>query len=208
MKVKYNRTSTIQQEGKRFDLDKNEYDLTLFDKGVSGKIPFSERTEGNKLTQLVNDGKVSEVVVEELSRLGRNTIDTLTTLKFFEDNEVNVIVKSMGNLQSMVNGKKNPIWNLITSVMSSLYELERENILERTEMGRKMYVMNGGKLGRKVGTTENRSDFLKKEKTQKIISLLEKGKSVRDISGRLGVSTKTVVKVRKYVDSNIHTLQN
>ena len=208
MKVKYNRTSTIQQEGKRFDLDKNEYDLTLFDKGVSGKIPFSERTEGNKLTQLVNDGKVSEVVVEELSRLGRNTIDTLTTLKFFEDNGVNVIVKSMGNLQSMVNEKKNPIWNLITSVMSSLYELERENILERTEMGRKMYVMNGGKLGRKVGTTENRSDFLKKEKTQKIVSLLEKGKSVRDISGRLGVSTKTVVKVRKYVDSNIHTLQN
>ena len=202
MKVKYNRTSTIQQEGKRFDLDKNEYDLTLFDKGVSGKIPFSERTEGNKLTQLVNDGKVSEVVVEELSRLGRNTIDTLTTLKFFEDNGVNVIVKSMGNLQSMVNGKKNPIWNLITSVMSSLYELERENILERTEMGRKMYVMNGGKLGRKVGTTENRSDFLKKEKTQKIISLLEKGKSVRDISGRLGVSTKTVVKVRRYIDTN------
>ena len=202
MKVKYNRTSTIQQEGKRFDLDKNEYDLTLFDKGVSGKIPFSERTEGNKLTQLVNDGKVSEVVVEELSRLGRNTIDTLTTLKFFEDNEVNVIVKSMGNLQFMVNGKKNPIWNLITSVMSSLYELERENILERTEMGRKMYVMNGGKLGRKIGTKENRSDFLKKEKTQKIISLLEKGKSVRDISGRLGVSTKTVVKVRKYVRTN------
>jgi len=208
MKVKYNRTSTIQQEGKRFDLDKNEYDLTLFDKGVSGKIPFSERNEGNKLTQLVNEGKVSEVVVEELSRLGRNTIDTLTTLKSFEDNGVNVVVKSMGNLQSMVNGKKNPIWNLITSVMSSLYELERENILERTEMGRKMYVMNGGKLGRKVGTTENRSDFLKKEKTQKIVSLLEKGKSVRDISGRLGVSTKTVVKVRKYVDSNIHTLQN
>ena len=202
MKVKYNRTSTIQQEGKRFDLDKNEYDLTLFDKGVSGKIPFSERLEGNKLTQLVNEGKVSEVVVEELSRLGRNTIDTLTTLKFFEDNGVNVVVKSMGNLQSMVNKKKNPIWNLITSVMSSLYELERENILERTEMGRKMYVMNGGKLGRKVGTTENRSDFLKKEKTQKIVSLLEKGKSVRDISGRLGVSTKTVVKVRKYIDTN------
>ena len=202
MKVKYNRTSTIQQEGKRFDLDKNEYDLTLFDKGVSGKIPFSERTEGNKLTQLVNDGKVSELVVEELSRLGRNTVDTINTLKFFDDNGVNVVVRGMGNLQSIVNGKKNPIWNLITSVMSSLYELERENILERTEMGRKMYVMNGGKLGRKIGTKENRSDFLKKEKTQKIVSLLEKGKSVRDISGRLGVSTKTVVKVRKYIDTN------
>ena len=143
---------------------------------------------------------VKEVVVEELSRLGRNTIDTLTTLKSFEEKGINVVVRGMGNLQSLIDGKRNPIWNLITSVMSSLYELERENILERTEMGRKMYVMNGGKLGRKVGTTENRSDFLKKEKTQKIVSLLEKGKSVRDISGRLGVSTKTVVKVRKYVE--------
>tara|TARA_B100000787_G_scaffold157328_1_gene134024 strand:+ start:2084 stop:2776 length:693 start_codon:yes stop_codon:yes gene_type:complete len=200
MRIKYNRTSTIQQEGERFKLDKENYDLTIFDKGVSGKIPFSEREGGIKLTQLVSEGKVTEVVVEELSRLGRNTIDTLTTLKTFDDSGVNVVVRGMGNLQSLVNGKKNPIWNLITSVMSSLYELERENILERTEMGRKMYVMNGGKLGRKVGTVESRDSFLQKDRTKKIFNLLEKGKSVRDISGRLGVSTKTVVKVRKYWD--------
>lgn len=200
MRIKYNRTSTIQQEGNRFQLDKENYDLTIFDKGVSGKIPFSEREGGIKLTQLVSEGKVTEVVVEELSRLGRNTIDTLTTLKSFDDSGVNVVVRGMGNLQSLVNGKKNPIWNLITSVMSSLYELERENILERTEMGRKMYVMNGGKLGRKVGTVESRDSFLQKDRTKKIFNLLEKGKSVRDISGRLGVSTKTVVKVRKYWD--------
>ena len=199
MKVKYNRTSTIQQEGERFKLDKDNYDLTIFDKGVSGKIPFSEREGGIKLNKLVDEGKVKEVVVEELSRLGRNTIDTLTTLKSFEEKGINVVVRGMGNLQSMIDGKKNPIWNLITSVMSSLYELERENILERTEMGRKMYVMNGGKLGRKVGSVENRKEFLQKDKTKKIVSLLEKGKSVRDISSRLGVSTKTIVKVRKYV---------
>ena len=200
MRIKYNRTSTLQQEGERFKLDTDGYDLTIFDKGVSGKIPFSEREGGFKLLELIQSGKVEEVVVEELSRLGRNTLDVLTTLKEFEDYNVNVVVRGMGNLQSIVNGKKNPIWNLITSVMSSLYELERESIVERTEMGRKMYVMNGGKLGRKVGTTENRKDFLQKDRIKKIISLLEKGKSVRDISSRLGVSTKTVVKVRKYVE--------
>jgi DNA invertase Pin-like site-specific DNA recombinase len=198
MKIKYNRTSTINQDGERFKLDKEDYDLTLFDKGVSGKIPFKEREKGVELVKLVSEGKVSELVVEELSRLGRNTIDTLTTLKWLEDNYVNVVVRGMGNLQSHVNGKKNPIWNLVTSVMSSLYELERENIMERTEMGRRMFVFNGGKLGRKVGTTENRQEFLQKEKTQKIISLLDKGKSVRDIASRLGVSTRTIVKVRKY----------
>ena len=200
MKVKYNRTSTIQQEGERFKLDKDNYDLTIFDKGVSGKIPFSEREGGIKLNKLVDEGKVREVVVEELSRLGRNTIDTLTTLKSFEEKGINVVVRGMGNLQSMIDGMKNPIWNLITSVMSSLYELDRENILERTEMGRKMYVRNGGKLGRKVGSVENRKEFLQKDRTKKIISLLDKGKSVRDISSRLGVSTKTIVKVRKYVE--------
>ena len=198
MKIKYNRTSTINQDGERFKLDKEDYDLTLFDKGVSGKIPFKEREKGIELVELVSEGKVTELVVEELSRLGRNTIDTLTTLKWLEDNDVNVVVRGMGNLQSHVNGKKNPIWNLVTSVMSSLYELERENIMERTEMGRRMFVFNGGKLGRKVGTTENRQEFLQKEKTQKIISLLDKGKSVRDIASRLGVSTRTIVKVRKY----------
>ena len=198
MKIKYNRTSTINQDGERFKMDKDVYDLTLFDKGVSGKIPFNERENGKVLVGLVSEGKVTELVLEDLARLGRNTVDTLTTLKWLDDNGVNVVVKGMGNLQSHIDGKKNPIWNLITSVMSSLYELERENILERTEMGRKMYVINGGKLGRKIGTVENRQEFLQKETNQKIISLLDKGKSVRDISGRLGVSTSTVVKVRKY----------
>ncbi len=199
MRVKYNRTSTIQQQGERFKLDQDDYDLTLFDKGVSGKVPFAEREKGAELLQLVFGGRVTEIVVEELSRLGRNTVDVLTTLKVMEDHNVNIVVKNMGNLQSIVNGKKNPIWGLITSVMSSIYELERESILERTEMGRRAYVIKGGKLGRRVGTVEDRQKFLSKPKNQQIISLLQKGKSIRDVAGRLGCSTSTVVKVKKYM---------
>jgi DNA invertase Pin-like site-specific DNA recombinase len=197
MKIKYNRTSSINQMGERFKMDKEGYDLTLFDKGVSGKVPFKEREKGKVLVQLIEKGEVETVVVEELSRLGRNTVDVLTTLQWLEEKGVNVVVRGMGNLQSHVDGKKNPIWNLITSVMSSLYELEREQIKERTEMGRKMYVINGGKLGRRTGSNENIQSFLQKPKVKQIQSLLEKGKSVRDICGRLEVSPTTVVKVKK-----------
>jgi DNA invertase Pin-like site-specific DNA recombinase len=197
MKVKYNRTSTINQTGERYKLDKEEYDLTLFDKGVSGKVPFKEREKGKVLVELIQNGEVEILVVEELSRLGRSTSDVINTLQWLEEKGVNVVVRGMGNLQSHVDGKKNPIWNLITSVMSSLYELEREQIKERTEMGRKMYVINGGKLGRKVGSNENLQSFLKKPKVKQIQSLLEKGKSVRDICGRLEVSPATVSKVKK-----------
>jgi DNA invertase Pin-like site-specific DNA recombinase len=197
MKIKYNRTSTINQSGERYKLDKEVYDLTLFDKGVSGKIPFKEREKGKVLVELVERGEVETLVVEELSRLGRNTVDVLTNLQWLEEMGVNVVVRGMGNLQSIVDGKKNPVWNLITSIMSSIYELEREQIKERTEMGRKMYVINGGKLGRKTGSSENLQSFLKKPKIKQIQSLLEKGKSVRDICGRLEVSPSTVVKVKK-----------
>ena len=197
MKIKYNRTSTINQSGERYKLDKEGYDMTLFDRGVSGKVPFKEREKGMVLVELVEKGEVETVVVEELSRLGRNTVDVLTNLQWLEEKGVNVVVRGMGNLQSHIDGRKNPIWNLITSVMSSLYELEREQIRERTEMGRKMYVINGGKLGRKVGSNENLQSFLQKPKVKQIQSLLEKGKSVRDICGRLEVSPTTVVKVKK-----------
>jgi len=197
MKIKYNRTSTLNQTGERYKLDEDGYDVTLFDKGVSGKTPFKEREKGRVLVELIEKGEVDTIVVEELSRLGRNTVDVLTTLQWLEEKGVNVVVRGMGNLQSHVDGKKNPIWNLITSVMSSLYELEREQIKERTEMGRKMYVINGGKLGRRTGSNENIQSFLQKPKVKQIQSLLEKGKSVRDICGRLEVSPTTVVKVKK-----------
>lgn len=203
MKIKYNRTSTLNQTGERYKLDEDGYDLTLFDKGVSGKVPFKEREKGRVLVELIEKGEVETIVVEELSRLGRNTVDVLTTLQWLEEKRVNVVVRGMGNLQSHVDGKKNPIWNLITSVMSSLYELEREQIKERTEMGRRMYVINGGKLGRRTGSNENIQSFLQKPKVKQIQSLLEKGKSVRDICGRLEVSTTTVIKVKKSLSLTI-----
>jgi DNA invertase Pin-like site-specific DNA recombinase len=58
------------------------------------------------------------------------------------------------------------MWNIVTSILSSVYEMERERILEVTEMGRKNYVMKGGKLGRKVGSTEDTVVWLNKPSNQ------------------------------------------
>ncbi len=190
----------MSQEGNRFSLDTEKYDLTIFDKGVSGVVPFKERPMvKNKLLPLLEKNEVTEVWVEELSRLGRNTVDSINTLKFLEDLGVTVVVKNLGNLKSIIDGNKNPMWNLITSVMSSIYEMEKTNILERCSAGREVYRMRGGKLGRKNGTQESRNAFLEKDKTKEIITLLKCGKSVRDISGRLSVSSATVCKVKKYI---------
>jgi DNA invertase Pin-like site-specific DNA recombinase len=150
---------------------------------------------------LVKSDKVTEIVTEELSRLDRNTIDVLLTLKEIEEQGVRVTVRNMGNLTSNIDDKKNPIWNLLSSLMISLYQNERENLLERTSVGRKMYVLNGGELGRPAGTNESDKEFLDKPKNQQIKSLLEKGKSVRDIAGRLGVSSRTIIKLKKIIEA-------
>lgn len=197
MRIKYNRTSTNSQDGNRFQLDPNTYDLVLFDKGVSGSVEFRNRPKGQQLLDLVKEGKVTKVVFEDLSRSGRNTVDVITTLRFLDVHEVNVEVRNIG-LQSRPNGTKNPIWNMITSVMSSIYELERENILERTTLGRKIYVNNGGKLGRPSGSNENDKKFIEKEKSQQILKYLKKDKySMREIVKLTNSSLQTVSKVKK-----------
>ncbi len=195
MKVKYNRVSTITQSGDRFTMDKDTYDLVLFDK-VSGSVSFMERPKGKELSQLIEESKVNEVVVEEFSRLGRNTGDVIRTLEWMEEKGVNVVVRNIG-LQSRPNGKKNPIWKMISSVMSSLYEMELENIRERTMVGRQVYVQKGGVLGRPIGSIESDRDFLKKEQSQMILKNLKKGLTIREISKVVDCSSKTVIKVKK-----------
>ncbi|HZK98217.1 MAG TPA: recombinase family protein, partial [Prolixibacteraceae bacterium] len=87
MIVKYNRVSTLQQSGNRFSADNGKYDLTLLDK-VSGSVPFRERPKGKELVKLIEDGKISKLVVEEFSRLGRNTGDVIRMLEWLEDHKV------------------------------------------------------------------------------------------------------------------------
>jgi DNA invertase Pin-like site-specific DNA recombinase len=197
MRVKYNRTSTIQQSGNRFTADTDKYDLTLLDK-VSGKISCRDRPKFKELTKLIEAGKVSELVVEEFSRLGRCTSDVISTLAWLDEKGINVVIRNNG-LQSRPNGIKNALWDMISSVMASIYTLELENIKERTAVGRAVYVQNGGKLGRPSGSLENDKSFLEKPKSIQIMKGIKKGLTMREISKLNSVSSSTIMKVKSLV---------
>lgn len=201
LKIKYQRTSTVQQHGERFKTDKSTYDMVFFDRGISGTKPFMERTEAKKIVELVNQGLVEELHVEELRDIGRNMVDTINTLDWLDKNDVTVVIRSMGNLCSRVNGKRNEIWTLITATMSSLYQMELENLKIRTQMGREAYLMKGGVIGRPRFTKENEKSFLEKPKSREIQSLLKNGKSLRDIAGRAKCSINLVVKVKRMLSA-------
>lgn len=195
MRVKYNRVSTLVQTGNRFEIDKDKYDLVLLDK-VSGSVNFRDREKGRMLIDLIEKNKVEIVVAEDLSRLGRNTRDVLATLEFFEEKGINVVVRNMG-LQSRPNGQKNPIWKIITTIMSGLYEEELCNIKSRIKAGRIIAKQRNVRFGRPTGSNESNATFINKPKNKKALEYLKKGRTLREIGKLLEMSTKTVQKVKK-----------
>lgn len=197
MKVIYNRVSTFLQTGNRFKADTDYYDMTLLDK-VSGSVSFMDRAEAKKLVQHVEEGKINELVTEEFSRLGRNTGDVISTLDWLDSHKVNVKIRNLG-VESRPNGKKNPVWKILSATMSSLYEMELENIKERTHTGRLIYLQKGGVLRRPKNTTESNSTFLSKPKSKKIIHYLEMGLSIREVAKQVNASPKTIMKVKRLI---------
>ena len=117
-------------------------------------------------------------------------------LEWFEDRKLNVHVLNIG-LQSRPNGQPNKIFQLITSILSSISTLELDAIKERTKMGRDIYIQNGGYIGRPTNSIESESKFISKPNNQKCVEYLRKGRTIREISKILSMSTSTIQKVKK-----------
>lgn len=80
MKAVYIRISKASQSSER-QLKDDESILTFIDI-CSGSIPFAQRQEGIKL---MNNNSITQIEVKEVSRLGRNLKDILTTLEYFTE---------------------------------------------------------------------------------------------------------------------------
>jgi len=199
MRVKYIRWSSVGQSADRQLLNENYFDK-IYQEQVSGSIQFEKRMEGGRLLADIKTGKVKEVYVEEISRIGRDSLDCMKTLKVCEENKVNVVVENMA-ISSLVDGKSNPVFKIITGILSTMAENEKQNIRERTEMGKIAARNRGVKFGRKEGSKENYSVFMSKDNTKLIVKYLTDGnnRSVREVAKLTDSSTKTIQKVKNYL---------
>jgi DNA invertase Pin-like site-specific DNA recombinase len=195
MKVKYIRWSTLSQKGDRQKLDKEKYDK-IFEEQISGSIAFAKRPKASELLSMIKAGRITDLYVEELSRLGRNAIDILTTLQTCEEHDINVHVINMGQ-SSKMNEKPNPTFKIISTLFSAIAEQEKELIKERTEMGKIAARQRGVVFGRKKGSEERKSEFILKESSKKILKYLKTGNNtIREISVLTKASTTTILKVK------------
>ena len=164
---------------------------------------FEEKMSGAKenrpiLTECVEYcvvNRINTLCVSEISRLGRSTKIVVNTIDELTKAGVNVYIQNLPLCTLNADGQPNPIAKMITAVLSSFAEIERDNIRYRLNSGRELAKAKGIKMGRKVGSCKSREQ--KQEEYAKVIRSLRAGKSIRDTAKICEVSISTVQRVKK-----------
>jgi len=184
----YLRVSSDQQDIKnqKFGLleycnNRNINPIKFVEDTVSGKITWKERAIGNILEKAI---KGDLIVVSEISRLGRSTLQVLEILEAAAKKEISVhIAKNHmvidGSIQSTITA----------TVLGLAAQIEREFISSRTKEALAKRKEDGMKLGRPKGQAQ----LLKLDNYRdEILKYLKKGINKRAISKLIECSPSTL----------------
>ena len=199
------RVSTDKQDYQRQIVELQEYCnkvgwevVGVFANKVSGAKTIEERSELQDMLQFIKENEIDRVVCLEVSRLGRNTLESLKVIQMLNENRVSLFIKNY-NIETLnEDGKVNPVASLITTILLEVASMERLTIRERMKSGQQQYIARCRKEGVKMGRSEGyrKSDDSYKEQYSKEISLLRKGISLRNIQSITGTSINTLRKIK------------
>lgn len=173
----------------------------VFANKVSGAKTVEERAEIVDMIEYIKANAIQRVVVLEISRLGRNTLEALKVIQTLNENGVSLYIKNY-NLETLnPDGKPNPVASLITTILLEIASMERLTIQERMASGRDKYIAKCRETGVKMGrpSSYRKSDEEYKEQYSKEISLLRKGISLRNIYAITGTSVGTLRKLQAFI---------
>ena len=174
--------------------------VKIYEEHVSGAKRIEERQVLTKCLEYCTRNSVDFLLLSELSRLGRSTLQVLRSLEILHEAKVSVYVQNLGLYTLQANGKVNPIASIMVTVLAEMANIERSNIQYRLNSGRANYIANGGKLGRKKGSTKSEEKL--KEEYKETILLLKKGYSIRNVAKLQGIGISTVQRIKKQFINN------
>ena len=172
----------------------------VFANKVSGTKALTERSEIVDMVEYIKNNDVKRVVCLEISRLGRNTLEALKVINYLNEHGVSLYVKNY-NLETLIDGKVNPVASLICTILLEIASMERLTIKERMTSGRNQYIAKCKKEGIKMGrpSSYRKSDEAYKDQYAKEISLLRKGISLRNVQSITGTAIGTLRKLSRFV---------
>jgi DNA invertase Pin-like site-specific DNA recombinase len=196
MKILYSRISSIDQKSNRQTQNAKDFDFVIEDK-CSGATPFFERDGGKRIEKMVSKNQVTKISVHQIDRLGRNLLDILNTIGFFNKKKICIHFIQQGIKTLNDDGTENPISKMIISILGVVAEMERNLIKERQAEGVAIAKANGIYKGRAKNTTESNLDFLNKPKVKLAIDYLDKGMKAVEVNKLTGLHPNTITKIKK-----------
>src|SRR5579863_9778730 len=153
----YLRVSTVDQ-----DLEKNKADILKLanslqlghvhfeEEKLSGKVSWRKR----KIAQVLEEAQAGDnIIVSELSRLGRSMLECMEILSIAAQKNVNVYaVKGNWRLDSSIQSK------IIAMAFAMASEIERDLISKRTKEALVAKKASGVQLGRPKGVGKSKLD--------------------------------------------------
>ena len=167
----------------------------VFEEHISGATKNEDRAVLCECLKFCVTNKIDTLLISELSRLGRNVDEVLANVKFCKDNHLNIYFQKENLSLFNADGTRNPFLTIFISVLGTCAELERENLKFRLNSGLRRHIENGGRIGRKLGSTKSREK--KQEEYAKVIKLLRSGQSVRNTAKLCEVGISTVQRIKK-----------
>ena len=165
-----------------------------FAEKISGAKRNAERTELVRMVEFVEANNVDKIVVTELSRLGRDTLQVLEVIELFNQKKISLYIQNYSIETLTEDGKVNPMSQFLITILAEVARMERKTIKERMDSGYQNFRANGGFVGRKQGY--RKSDEAMKEEYAEEIRLIRKGYSLRNVSKLTHTSVNTLRKLR------------
>ncbi|EOP73117.1 hypothetical protein KOW_00527 [Bacillus cereus VDM006] len=171
MRIAYARVSTDQQ-----NLDRQVHALTVagYDKLITEKYTgTAKHREGiDKLMEVARKGDT--IIVESISRLGRNTLDILELIQHFTNEGIHLISLKENFDTATSTGKA------MLSMVAVIAQLERDMLVDRVKEGLASAKRRGVKLGRPA---------LDSDKIITALKMYDSGEyTVKEITSQIGIS--------------------
>lgn len=185
--IAYLRVSTIEQ-----DLEKNKSEILMLanerklgnvdfiQEKISGKVSWKKRLISKVLDELQEN---DNIIVSELSRLGRSMLECMEILSIAIRKKINIYaIKGNWQLNNSIQSK------IIAMAFSMASEIERDLISERIKEALREKKRLGIRLGRPKGSGTSKLDKFK----DKIINLLNNGSTKRYVANKFKTSTQNL----------------
>ena len=202
------RVSSMQQDEKRQVSDlvkiansKNYEVVDMITEKISGAKLNKDRAGVQKLLDGARKGYFTKLLVTEVSRIGRSTMETLKLIDELHQLGVSIFVQDL-NIETLdEKGEINFQTEMMIHMLSLFAKNERRNTIDRIRSGMAQAKKNGVHCGRPKGVTDSKEELL--NRYSKVVEGLKRGFSVRECVKLHEVSLGTVAKIRSIIKEDL-----